>query len=130
MKDARSTRVRFRATASLHFDNAHFTNCETADLSTKGLFVFGAAGRKAGDECSIELRLSGTSTELMLGMRGKVVRAQGDGVALNFFEIDLDSYYHLKNIVYYNSENPDALTGEFDPAYAFEGKNELQDTFE
>jgi len=126
----RATRVRFLTTASLNFDDAHFTHCETADLSTKGLFVFGAADRKKGDECAIELRLSGTSTKLVVRMRGKVVRVREDGVALNFFEVDLDSYHHLKNIVYYNSENPDELTGEFDPAYVFEGENELKDAFE
>ena len=126
----RSTRVPFQTTATLHFDDADFPRRETADLSVKGIFVLGVAGRDRGDECAVELHLSGTSSELVLRMRGEVVRVQPDGVAIKFFEIDLDSYYHLKNIVYYNSENPDELTGEFDPAFVFEGEDELQDTFE
>ena len=126
----KSTRVQFQTTVSLHFDDAEFTQCETADLSVKGIFVVGVAGREIGDECAVELRLSGMSSELLLRMRGEVVRVRGDGVAVKFFEIDLDSYYHLKNIVYYNSKNPDELTGEFDPTFVFEGEDELQDTFE
>ena len=45
----KSTRVYFQTTANLHFDDADFTNCETADLSIKGVFVMGISGRAIGD---------------------------------------------------------------------------------
>jgi hypothetical protein len=31
---------------------------------------------------------------------------------LHFVEIDLDSFYHLKNIIYYNSSDPDTIEQE------------------
>ena len=42
-------------------------------------------------------------------MKGEVVRVEPDGLALHFSEIDFDSFYHLKNIIYYNSEDPDQV---------------------
>ena len=42
-------------------------------------------------------------------MRGEVVRVDPGGLALHFTEIDADSFYHLKNIIYYNSKDPDLI---------------------
>lgn len=102
-----NTRVHFHTTASLQFSERLFKNCETRDLSVKGLFVQNVTGQEAGDKCEIDLHLSGATSELKLAMRGEIVRVQEDGVAVNFYEVDLDSFYHLKNIVYYNSVDPD-----------------------
>jgi hypothetical protein len=128
----RSTRVLFRTTASLVFGDKSYLNHATADLSVKGVFVLGIEGYHPGDKCDVELRLSGVSDELVLSMQGEVVRVQKEGIAVKFCEIDLDSFYHLKNIVYYNSENPDELTGELDPVFVVEGaeENESQDHFD
>ena len=126
----KSTRVYFQTTANLHFDDADFTNCETADLSIKGVFVMGISGRAIGDRCAIQLQLSGSSQQLVLDMQGEVARLGPKGIGIKFLEIDLDSFNHLKNIVYYNSENPDALKGIEDPAFVFEGEDEIKDDFQ
>ncbi len=46
-------------------------------------------------------------------MKGEVVRVEEDCIALYFFEIDLDSFFHLRNIVYYNTEDADKIENEF-----------------
>ena len=104
----RTTRVAFSTTATLHFEDAAYAECATENLSTKGVFIAGVTGRTIGDTCSIELHLSGASSDLVLRMQGRVVRTPPNGIAIQFEEVDLDSFYHLKNIVYYNSEDPDA----------------------
>ena len=110
----KNTRVSFHTTASLKFPEMSFDKCETRDLSIKDVFVLGVQGVEVEDECEVILHLSGMTSDLNLTMRGKVVRVQGDGVAICFFEIDLDSFYHLKNIVYYNTENPDEVADVVD----------------
>ncbi|MEW6428749.1 MAG: PilZ domain-containing protein [Thermodesulfobacteriota bacterium] len=100
-----STRVHFSTTASLHFTQGDYPDCETGNLSVKGVFVRGVSGRNIGDGCSVELHLSGSSSDLVLRMQGEVARVQADGVGIKFSEIDLDSFYHLKNIIYYNSDH-------------------------
>lgn len=103
-----TTRVKFETKVSLIFAGETYEECDTEDLSVKGLFVKGV-GRTVGEECEVTLRLLGLSSELMLEMKGKVARVTEKGIAIHFYEFDLDSFYHLKNIVYYNSDNPDEL---------------------
>ncbi len=109
----RTTRVTFTATATLRFEDAEYPNCATENLSTKGVFITGITGRSKGEECGVELRLAGASSDLVLRMQGRVVRCQEEGIAIQFEEVDLDSFYHLKNIVYYNTKDPDAVDREF-----------------
>lgn len=126
----KSTRVFFQTIADLHFVDADFSNCKTADLSMKGVFVQDISGRVIGDRCTVQLQLSGASGQLSLEMQGEVVRITAKGLAIKFIEIDLDSFNHLKNIVYYNSGNADELTKEEDPAFIFEAEEEATDDFQ
>lgn len=108
----RNTRVLFQATADLKFPDKSYVNCETSDLSLKGLFAAEVHGHEPGETCDVVLNLSGMTSDIKLRMKGKVVRQEAGGIGLKFFEIDLDSFLHLKNIVYYNSEDPDKLNEE------------------
>ncbi len=116
----KNTRVEFAATVDLDFSGCNFTGCETSDLSLYGVFVSGVNNLKAGSECKLSLHLSGTSSDTVLRMKGEVVRVGGGGVGIKFLKIDLDSFYHLKNILYFNSGNPDMLEEEFQKQLASE----------
>ena len=111
----KNSRVPFQIIVGLDFPDRRHTECETADLSLKGVFVLGVTGHKVGENCLISLRLVGSTSHLTLKMKGTVVRAEEAGLALHFYEMDLDSFAHLKNILYYNSGNPDALEEEISP---------------
>lgn len=108
----KNSRVAFHATITLIFPNRKHEECETVDLSIKGVFVVGITGHVPGEKCHASLHLTGTTSNLTLEMQGEVVRVEKNGLGLRFFETDLDSFYHLKNILYYNSENPDKLNEE------------------
>jgi len=105
----KNTRVPFQTIADVTFVGKRYNKCETEDLSIKGISVLGPSGQRVGEKCDISLALSGSSSELILEMKGEVVRVNPDGLALHFTEIDFDSFYHLKNIVYYNSQDPDQI---------------------
>ncbi len=108
----KNTRVPFQATIDLLFPGRHYTDCETENLSLKGVCVPGISGHEVGETCEVALALSGSTSQLVLNMQGRVVRVEAERIALVFTEIDLDSYYHLKNIIYYNSEDPDKIEQE------------------
>ncbi len=113
MKNKRkNSRVPFQVIIGLDFPDKSHAECETEDLSLKGVSVLGVTGHKIGENCLVTLRLVGSTSHLSLKMKGTVVRVEEAGLALHFYEIDLDSFFHLKNILYYNSENPDALDDE------------------
>lgn len=108
----KNTRVPFQTTADVVFPNAQYNQCPTENLSVKGISVLGVTGHGVGETCDLSLDLSGSSSLLRLAMKGTIVRVDADGIALHFIEIDLDSFYHLKNIIYYNSDDPDAIEDE------------------
>ena len=108
----KSTRVPFQTSADLKFSDASYSKCETANLSIKGVSVLGITGHQVGEQCFLSLALSGSTSELRLEMKGEIVRIEENSIALQFTDIDLDSFYHLKNIIYYNSEDPDSLQSE------------------
>jgi len=113
MKNKRkNSRVPFQAIIGLDFPGQSHGECETADLSLKGVFVLGVTGHRIGENCLVSLRLVGSTSDLSLKMKGTVVRVEEAGVALHFYEMDLDSFFHLKNILYYNSQDPDTLDKE------------------
>ena len=108
----KNTRVPFQTTADLIFSDKSYQKCETENLSVKGVSIPGVVGHQINEECEVSLALSGTTSELRLEMKGKVVRVTAEGIGIQFTEIDLDSFYHLKNIVYYNAEDPDQIETE------------------
>ncbi|MDR9500949.1 MAG: hypothetical protein RI601_04060 [Desulfurivibrionaceae bacterium] len=42
-------------------------------------------------------------------MQGQVVHLEEKEIGIHFTKIDLDSYTHLRNIIYHNSSDPDCL---------------------
>lgn len=108
-----NSRVPFRATVSMRFPEQSYERCETADLSLKGVSVAGVTGHRIGEQCDVELYLTGSTTNLHLTMKGEVVRVKKEGLALRFFAMDLESFFHLKNIIAYNLGNPDQVEQEF-----------------
>ena len=108
----KNTRVPFQTTADVWFSDKNYTHCETENLSVKGVSVLGISSHQIGEKCDLSLALSGSTSELKLTMKGEIVRVKENSIGLKFTEIDLDSFYHLKNIIYYNSENPDKIESE------------------
>jgi hypothetical protein len=106
----RDSRVPFHAVVSLAFaDGGTFSNCEIRDLSLRSIFIEGVDGRGVGETCRLELCLTGTSSRTCLSIEGTVVRRQEAGIAVRFTSMDPDSFFHLQNIIYYNSEDADTL---------------------
>ena len=105
----KNVRVAFKTTVTLRFADGEYAHCQTKDLSLKGIFIPGIVDREPGERCAVTILLSGTSSELTISMHGEVIRKTEEGLGIYFNEIDIDSFFHLKNIVYYNSDHPDQI---------------------
>ncbi len=103
------TRVPFQATVDLEFGHQKELGCATENLSTRGVLVLDIPERSLGDSCNLTLHLAGTGTDISLAMQGQVVHLEEKGIGIHFTKIDLDSYTHLRNIIYHNSADPDSL---------------------
>lgn len=102
-------RVPFHATIDLDFRARRYQGCETENLSTTGVLVLGISDRQLGESCDLILHLTGSSDNLALTMRGEVAHLEENGIGIHFSGMDLDSYTHLRNIIYYNADDPDSL---------------------
>ena len=109
----KNARVKFKTAVNLQFKDHLYEQYAISNLSVKGLFVQGISDRKQGEKCEISLQLTGSSSELILTMKGIITRTTPEGLGIHFEEINFDSFYHLKNIVYYNSEDPDSLSEDY-----------------
>lgn len=70
-------------------------------------------GSGDGHRVEVFLYLSGSTSQLTVEAKGKVLRSDDRGIAVQFDEIDLDSFIHLRNIVALNEGDMDRIMQEF-----------------
>ena len=107
------SRVPFRAEATISADGGAQIKAEVRDISLRGLYAAGAGGIPPGTACRIALILGGADSEVRLQMQGRVTRDDGDGLAVEFAALGFDTYFHLRNIIYYNSRDTTKVEEEF-----------------
>ncbi|MFZ5568767.1 MAG: PilZ domain-containing protein [Thermodesulfobacteriota bacterium] len=112
MEDERrkKRRVEFSTNIILKMDGneIHVTG-SSKDLSLNGVFINTPDNIPLNAACQVEIQLSGMVEPLLLRMKGTTVRKEPVGIAVLFESMDLDSYSHLKNIVRYNTTDPDSI---------------------
>lgn len=83
------------------------------NLSLDGLFVRCGSGFAQSTEVGLTISLSGSTSALTIDLKGVVVRRDPDGMAIQFREMDLDSFIHLRNIVACNAGSDEEIEREF-----------------
>ena len=106
------TRVPFQVAVSLKSDHGTLVFGDIWDISLSGLYVTGTAQFPRGCSCEVDMELDGPEGKVHLHMRGRVARLDHGGMAIEFREMGLDSYLHLRNLVLYNTTEPDRLEKE------------------
>lgn len=97
------TRVEFQTLVTLKAGDKKLEGLESRDISLKGLYVDSKDKFPLDTLVDISLSLSGTTSSLSLTMEGRVVRVGDEGMGVDFTQIDMDSFFHLRNLVSYNS---------------------------
>lgn len=82
----------------------HYFEGSSKDISLKGVFIYTDKDIPVDTLWDVVLVLLGANPALKLHIKGKVVRKSEEGIGIEFIEMDLDSYTHLKNIVKYNKK--------------------------
>ena len=90
-------------------DREYHAEGSSRDLSLNGVFVRVEAEAKPGQKCRLSIYLSGMVEETALEIEGSVVRLEEGGLAVAFESMGLASFTHLKNIVRYNTSEPDQV---------------------
>ena len=106
--DARRKHIRVGFTTDIHIildaDGKQIKlKGSSKDLSLKGLFVNTQTRITAQTKCFVKIYLSGGTSDIELSINATIVRETDSGVGIIFDSMDVETYSHLKNIVYYNS---------------------------
>ncbi len=66
-----------------------------------------------GSSCQVRILLGASESRLPVEARGIVVRSEPGILAVQFTEIDLDCYHHLRQIILNNTDEPEKAEKEF-----------------
>jgi len=108
----RFTRIPFKVYTQLKTKDAVYTTNYISNLSIGGCLLPITSDLIPGTNCSILIRLEGTSDEIVINIKGEIMRTYSHSVAVKFVLIDTDSLFHLQNIMRYNAEDPDKIDEE------------------
>ena len=107
------TRVHFKTQVIIKADESKIVSeANSKDISINEIFIKTENKIPVGTPCDIEILLTGTSSRLALRIKGKVTRQDASGLGISFDSMDIDSHFHLKNIIMYNSSNPEEIEEE------------------
>jgi len=71
-----------------------------------------SGGLNPGDECTVSLAPEGMGADYLFRAQGRVVRSEGGSLAVEFLEMDENSFSHLVKLLEWNSEDPEVIRGE------------------
>jgi hypothetical protein len=83
------------------------------NLSLDGIFLKTPEKLHLNRIVKIELLITGTSSQLSILLDGKIMRHENLGMAIQFKDIDMDTFFHLKNLISYNTNQIGTLEDEF-----------------
>lgn len=67
----------------------------------------------ADTPCQVTIVLGGSEKHVIIDAKGKMVRAQAGSLAVEFVELDLDSYHHLQQLIVSNAQDHERAEREF-----------------
>ena len=92
------------------------------NLSLDGIFLKTPEKLNLNRIVKIELLFTGTSSQLSILLDGKIMRHETIGMAIQFKNVDMDAFFHLKNLISYNTNQVGKLVDEFQRFVKTKGK--------
>ena len=83
------------------------------NLSLAGIFLKTPERLRLNRLVKIELLFTGTSSQISIILDGKITRHENIGMGIGFRNLDLDAFFHLKNLITYNTDKIDKVKKEF-----------------
>ncbi len=112
MEKRKNRRVPFEVVATVQSGPIGL-NGTVDNLSMTGMFL-NTQERLAGDSAlQVSITLTGSSSALSIECKGRALRQTETGIAIEFQEMDLDSFIHLRNVVANNSDDADGVYEEY-----------------
>ena len=88
----------------------------TKNISFSGVFMYcpNAKSIPIGETGFFKIFIQSEQETKIISFKCQVIRTNDKGVGLQFIDIDLEGYQKFKNLMLYNSSDPDALLAELE----------------
>lgn len=107
-------RVPFNTRAEINTQGRFARSIGALDISMSGLRMTTEDAVPAiGAACLVHIILQASEHWLIIEAQGKVIRSKTGTMAVEFTELDADSYDHLRNLILNNAEDPEKAEKEF-----------------
>lgn len=107
------TRVLFKTDVGVFVEGRVIWSDEGINISMRGLRLSTAEPARLGAVCRVVVRLNMDNDPVIIEAKGKIVRSGTNSVAVEFAELDLNSYHHLRRLILLNAEDPEEAEQEF-----------------
>lgn len=118
MSDSRDQRDFTRVHADLAVEvtvgDQHVANCHLEDLSMSGASLSVKGRLPDGVSCEVAITLLGAEPPVRIIAKGAISRSQENRIAVEFSEMDDESFVHLQKLVLFNAEDPAQVENELD----------------
>ena len=92
------------------------------NLSLDGIFLKTPEKLNLNRIVKIEVLITGTSSQLSILLDGKIMRHENVGMAIQFKNVDMDAFFHLKNLISHNLNQVGKLNEDFQKFIKKRGK--------
>ena len=119
------TRVHTHIAAEMELQSGGPVSCRVMDVSINGVLLAAQVDVPKDTVCKVSLLLEGTDPIVKISAHGTVTRKESGLFAVEFAEIDDESYAHLRNLVLSNASDPNRVEDELDSSLGL--KRQAQD---
>jgi hypothetical protein len=107
-------RIPFKTDVKIDAGICHISTDAETDISMSGLRTsFPGNVPEIGTLCKISIILHGFGNQVSIEATGKVIRSERESLAVEFSEIDLESYQHLRLLILNNTGDPEKAEQQF-----------------
>jgi hypothetical protein len=107
------TRVPVHIWGTFREGRRELVTTEITSLSLRGCYAPTFLGLPEGEEHRLTLFTEDDAQSIRFTVKARVVRSDRDGMGIEFTEMPLESYDHLRKMVLLNASDPDRVEKEF-----------------
>lgn len=117
------SRVNLDQVAQLNFTTGKY-ECIVKNASLSGMLVDGPFALVLDKFCPVYIEVSSRTSNQSFGASARVVRADENGLAVEFTSMPNDSYVSLQTLLLYNAKDPFGIRVEFPDNSPFERRSD------
>ncbi len=88
------------------------TEATSIDISMSGININSDKKIPIGTKCNVALIFQGKTSRLLLSIKGVIARHTSIGLGISYENIEVDSFFHLNNLLNHNILEPATIEKE------------------